>query len=180
MKRLEPLSITRRHFLSGSLALSGALLLPRWSRAADAYALAQSARDAIGNSPLIYVSPLKSDGSESTCHGEVWFASENGVLYVVTDSVRWRARAVKQGLDRARIWVGDFGPWKKSFGEFKNAPTFLAAADFVTSDDRELQNRVLKLYGKKYPDGWDSWGPKFRKGLGDGTRVMLRYRPAGA
>ena len=37
--------------------------------------------------------------------------------------------------------------------------------------------RALEAFGAKYADEWGSWGPRFRDGLADGSRVLLRYRP---
>ncbi len=164
------------------MALSGALLLPeRFARAEDAkYQVSEEARKAIESSPLIYVTPIRSDGSESSCHGEVWFVSEGQDLLVVTKPNLWRFRAVKQGLDRARIWVGDFGVWKKSRGKFKAAPAFLAQAEDISSDADRVKH-TLDAMGVKYAKtGWETYGPRFDKGLRSGDRVRLSYRPVAA
>ena len=68
---------------------------------------------ALKQSGLVYISPLRADGSESTCHGEVWFAWLDGSVVIITGRDRWKARAVARGLDGARLWVGDHGPWKR-------------------------------------------------------------------
>lgn len=173
--------LSRRRFLEGAIGVSAGLLLPaRWARGkASEFELSEAARRGIAASPLIYVSPLRSDGSESVCHAEVWFVPDGADLLVVTTHDRWRAVAVRRGLDRARIWVGDFGPWAKSNGAFKSGPTFLANGVLVSKDAPEVE-RALKAFGAKYPDDWEKYGPRFRNGLEDGSRVMLRYRPAGA
>jgi len=166
--------ITRRQFLALGGAGAAALAWPRAARAL-AYELPQAAKDALAKSPLVYVSPLKKDGSESTCHGEVWFVQEGSDVVVVTAADRWKARAIASGHDRARLWVGDFGVWTRSGGKFKTAPTFLARASF---DPGPVQReRALEAFGKKYPAEWDTWGPRFRDGLVDGSRVLLRYEP---
>lgn len=178
MSGLVTLCLSRRAFLEAAIGFSGALLLPaRGVRSGEGHRLPDAARAAIEQSPLIYVTPLRSDGRESTCQAEVWFVSEGEDLMVVTAAESWRARAVARGLDRARIWVGDFGPWKKSKGRFKTAPTFLARAERGPRSDAEAVERALKAFGAKYPDGWNKWGPRFRSGLGDGSRVLIRYRP---
>ncbi len=169
--------LSRRTFLEGAVAASGALLLPRWARSEEA-ALSQAARKGIAESPLIYVSPLRGDGSESACHGEVWFVADGTDLLVVTTEDRWRAVAVTRGLESARIWVGDFGPWKKS-DQFKSGPSFVAKVALVSKDAPEVE-RALNAFGAKYPDDWENYGPRFRNGMKDGSRVMLRYRPPGA
>jgi hypothetical protein len=161
--------------VAGGVA-AASLSLPLRLRAA-AFELPQTTRDALGRSPLVYVSPLRSDGSESTCHGEVWFVRDGADVVVVTASERWKAKSVAAGLQRARLWVGDYGVWTRSEGKFREGPTFEATASFEKG--AAARARVLASYGEKYPDEWDKWGPRFRKGLADGSRVMIRYVPSG-
>ena len=150
----------------------------RFLRADQAFALPDATRAALEKSPLIYLSPLRSDGSESQCHGEVWYVRDRADLLVVTAADGWKALAVGRGLDRARSWVGDFGVWKKSKGRFKTGPSFLAKARFDAAES--VIDAALAAFGTKYPDEWDKWEPRFRKGLNDGSRVLIRYRPTGA
>jgi hypothetical protein len=168
--------LTRRRFLALGTAGAAALWLPlpRAARAL-AFELPQVARDALASSPLVYVSPLKKDGSESTCHGEVWFVQDGSDVVLVTAADRWKARSVKGGLDRARLWVGDFGVWTSADGKWKGAPSFVAKVSFDA--DAAARARALAAFSKKYPDEWGKWGPRFRDGLADGSRVMLRYVP---
>jgi hypothetical protein len=169
---------SRRSFLAGTAASAVALLLPRGKAGADeAFALPRATRAALAESPLIYLSPLRSDGAESVCHGEVWFVRDGAELLVVTATDRWKARAVSGGLDRACIWVGDFGRWKKADGRFKTGPSFVAKARFDA--DASVIESALAAFGAKYPDEWGKWEPRFRKGLADGSRVLIRYRPVG-
>jgi hypothetical protein len=171
--------LSRRRFLRALAAASAALLLPSArARADQAFALSDATRAALSQSPLIYLSPLRSDGTESECHGEVWFVQEGAELLVVTASDRWKALAVRRGLDRARIWVGDFGRWKRSGGRYKTGPTFTAKARF--DEDGAVIEAALAAFGAKYPDEWGKWEPRFRKGLADGSRVLIRYRPSGS
>ena len=175
---LDP-RLSRRSFLGAITATTAALLLPRGRLSADeAFALPDATRTALAESPLIYLSPLRSDGAESVCHGEVWFVQDGAELLVVTAADRWKALAVGRGLDRARIWVGDFGRWKKSDGRFKTGPTFLAKARFDAA--ASVIEAALQAFGAKYPEEWEKWEPRFRTGLADGSRVLLRYRPSGA
>jgi hypothetical protein len=179
MNSLPHPRLTRRSFLTGLTAAAAALLLPRGRPSADeVFALPDATRTALAESPLIYLSPLRGDGSESTCHGEVWFVQDGAELLVVTASDRWKALAVRRGLDRARIWVGDFGRWKRSGGRFKTGPSFVAKARFDA--EPSVIEAALAAFGAKYPDEWGKWEPRFRKGLADGSRVLIRYRPSGA
>jgi len=163
--------LTRRSFLAAAAAGAASLWLPRPASADPA---APARRAALSASPLVYVSPLRRDGSESTCHGEVWFVAEGGDVLVVTAAERWKAKAISAGRDRARLWVGDFGVWTRADGKWKSAPSFDAAASF--EKDPAARERALQAFGKKYPDEWSKWGPRFREGLADGSRVLIRYR----
>ncbi len=129
-------------------------------------------------SPYVYVSPIKSDGAESACHGEVWFGWFDGSAVIITGADRWKARAVKQGLDTARLWVGDYGRWKKLVGRneaFRAGPSFDARASFST--DESLLERMIASYEAKYPAEIGAWRDKFRNGFRDGSRVLIRYTP---
>jgi len=169
------MKLDRRHFLRHAGLAAGALLVrPRlvW---ADTAPLSEAARAALSESPLVYISPLKKNGAESTCHGEVWFVTDGDDVLLCTGAKGWRARAVKAGLDRARLWVGDFGVWKTAGGKFREAPTFDATA--VLEADAAARESALEAFGKKYPDEWSKWGPRFRDGLADGSRELVRYAP---
>ncbi len=125
-------------------------------------------------SKLVYLTPIKSDGGESQCMAEIWFAHEGGNVFVVTAPDAWRAEAVRRGLNRARLWVGEFGVWHDADGAFRNAPELMATA--ALEENAETHARILAVMGGKYvDDGWSSWGPRFKKGLADGSRVMIRY-----
>lgn len=129
-------------------------------------------------SKLIYVTPIKSDGEESRCKAEIWFAHHAGDLFVVTPPETWRAEAVRQGLTRARLWVGEYGVWTRADGAFREAPMHMASA--ALEEDARVRSTVLAQLAEKYAEaGWNTWGPRFKKGLADGSRVMIRYRPDG-
>jgi hypothetical protein len=169
--------IDRRSFIGASV---GFLLWP-FARAAGAEKsspLSAAALRALSESPYVYVSPLRSDGQESRCHGEVWFGWMDGAVVIITASDRWKARSVRRGLDRARIWVGDFGRWKGLLGrneDFRRGPSFEARAEFV--EDVDVLDRLLARYEQKYPDEIGEWRDRMRKGFADGSRVLIRYRP---
>ncbi len=172
--------IDRRMFMT---AAAGVLLWPVTRvLAADENASASvsgaALRTALDESGFVYVSPLKSDGSESTCHGEVWFGHLDGAVLLITAATTWKARALASGLDRARIWVGDHGRWKRLLGsneEFRKAASFEARAEVVKDD--ALLDRLLARYEEKYPDEIGSWRDKMRSGYLDGSRVLIRYAP---
>ncbi len=174
--------LDRRHFLGAALSLL-AWPLARYGHAADATAgrassLSAETLSALASSPLVYVCPLKSDGSESSCHGEVWFGWIDGSVIVNTSAETWKSRSLAKNLDRARVWVGDYGRWK---GTLTRNESFRAAPHFDAHVARETDTAVLDgllvIYGKKYPAEIDRWRDKMRQGVADGSRLLLRYTP---
>lgn len=164
--------LTRRELLIAGAATA---VLPRLARA-DASALSPAARAALGTSPLVYVSTLKRDGREGHCHAEVWFVGDGDSALVVTSAKAWRAQAIAKGLTRARLWVGDHGVWDPSLRTraFEVAPSFVAEARLEPA--QATHDHALTLFGSKYTREWGSWGPRFKNGLADGSRVLIRYR----
>jgi len=165
--------IDRREFLLAALAAS---LAPRaLARAAEPEPALDAALERSG---FVYVSPLRADGQESTCHGEVWFGWLDGAVVLITAHDSWKSRALLRGRDRARIWVGDHGTWKKLVGtseDFRKAPSFEARAAF--SKDEALLGHLIETYDRKYPAEIGRWRERFREGFADGSRVLIRYTP---
>ena len=126
-------------------------------------------------SELIYLSPVKSDGNLSKCQAEVWFVQDGSDMYVVTDKSAWRSQAVMQGLTNTQVWVGDVGLWQRSNGKYKELPSLMASASFETNGARHAA--LLTKFGSKYSREWSTWGPRFKEGLANGSRVMLKYSP---
>jgi hypothetical protein len=172
--------LTRRALLrAGALAVGVAALAPRrlWARD-ESYALPKPVVAQLESGKLVYVSPLKKDGSESTCHGEVWYFWDQDAVVIGTATTGWKTRAVKGGKDKARLWVGDYGPYAKAKDKVRGAPTFLAHAT-VDTDPATFQ-RLLASYGTRYPDEWAKWKPRFESSYKDGSRTVVRYTPTGA
>jgi hypothetical protein len=165
---------TRRRLLSAVGAIAAAGLVRREVRAEER--LAEASRAALATSDLVYLTPIKSNGEESFCHAEIWFAFDETDLFLCTSSEAWRARALAKGLNSVRLWVGEFGLWTKSEGKFRGAPELMARGTLV-SDPAGIEHG-LELLGAKYRVQWAVWGPRFRNGIADGSRVMLRYRPS--
>lgn len=177
IRAASPLS--RRTFMLGAGALCGmaSLGLATGIRAESdsAAVLSDPVKAALAQSPLVYISPLLKGGDESRCHGEVWFFVDQGDVVIFASKDSWKARALSLGRNRARIWVGDFGPVGRAGDRFRTAPHFVAQAGV---DGRpEVFERLMKSYAKRYAEGWGKWGPRFRKGYHDGTRELIRYRP---
>jgi len=174
-------ALDRRSFLrallvaaAGPLGLGGAL---RRARAADA-SLPAETRRLLETSPYVYVSPLLADGSESTCHGEVWYGWIDGRVALITSREAWKARSLRRGLDTARLWVGDHGRWKRLLGRnegFRQAPHFEARVEAVK--DPALVDRLLAIYDEKYPEEIGDWRDRMKRGTATGERVLLLYTP---
>ena len=158
---------SRRTFVAGAALASAWPLVAR-------IAWAENAEAGLDTSKLIYLTTIRSNGDESRCKAEIWFAHHDGACFVVTPPDAWRARAIGLGLHRARLWVGEFGIWTDADEAFRQAPELMATASIET--DSEVHAQVLDVMGGKYADdGWRRWGPRFRDGLNDGSRVMIRY-----
>ncbi|MDA0821682.1 MAG: hypothetical protein O3C28_04575 [Proteobacteria bacterium] len=162
----------RRKVLKRAITmLSTAWLAPRFALADISPSVS-----ALDKSELIYLTPIVSGGKESACHGEVWFVHHNQEIFVVTKDDAWRAEATRKGFNKAKIWIGEFGPWKKANNHYLSAPYLQIEGQLET--DPAVHASVLEVYGAKYSDEWSSWGPRFKDGLADGSRVMLRYKVA--
>jgi len=178
----DPQSLTRRRFLGATLGLgvSATLAGPiTTARAAEPAPGLPSAK-VLEKSPFAYISPLKSNGKESACHAELWYAWIDEAVVVTVATDRWKATAVAKGLDQARIWIGDHGLWRTWYGgtndDFRAAKNFVARGERVR--DPELLERLLAIYETKYPEEIAQWRGPMRTGNADGSRIILRYTPA--
>jgi len=165
-----------RGVVAGTLLLAGA---PRRLAAAPAApGLDAETIRLLETSPFVYVSPLKSNGEESACHAEVWFAWLDGAVVMTVATDGWKSRSVARGLDRARLWVGDHGRRKGLNARseaFRSAPHFDARATRLWDD--ALLDRLLAAYAVKYPDEIGRWRDRMRQGQADRSRVLVRYEP---
>ena len=177
MKAFRSLSeLSRREFLARGAVAAGALALPRLGFASE-YELSDAAKGALEGSPFVYISPLHPDGSESRCHGEVWYFFDKGDVVIYSDKQTWKARALASGRETARVWVGDLGRGRFKGERFRQGPSFQARGN--SSRDAAAFERLLAAFGKKYPDEWGTWEERFRNGWANGSRVLLRYTPIG-
>ena len=162
--------ISRRNFSIGLVAT------PLIARAAATFSV-EDIVSKLETSKLIYLTPIKSNGDESKCKAEIWFLYHQSKIYLVTPKDAWRTEAIGKGLNKARIWVGEFGNWRRANETFRSAPELMATADIVA--DADIHTEVLRAMGAKYTSEWSTWGPRFKSALEDGSRVMLRYSPDG-
>jgi hypothetical protein len=164
------MTFNRRQALAGGAAL----LLSAWGSARVAFAVESPAVAALDKSKLIYLTPVLSGGQESRCHGEVWYVHHHGEIFVVTRADAWRAEALRRGFRRAKIWIGEFGVWKRAEDRYRSAPYLEIEGRLET--DTAVHAEVLGKFGLKYESEWGSWGPRFRDGIAEGSRVLLRYQ----
>ena len=153
--------IARREFLG---ACAGLALWPVLRGASQASAADALPAALLESSPFVYISPLRADGRESTCHSEVWFGWLDGAVVINTAPTTWKSRALAAGRDRARIWVGDHGRVKQMIGTndaFRSAPHFDAKVESVKGGEALLE-RLLAVYAKKYPSEIANWSGKAR------------------
>lgn len=184
-RRAQPIS--RRRLLGHALTLGALVTWPAAVRAQPSKNENAEPSQSPGGlstqylteSEFAYVSPLRSNGQESACHGEVWYAWLDESVVVITAKTTWKARALAGGLDSARIWVGDHGRWKGWFRNneaFRQAPAFLANAK--TDNDPALLDRLMNVYKTKYPAEFTDWEDRQRSGFRSGERIIIRYSRA--
>ncbi len=159
--------LTRRQFLSTSITGAAVALLPG-RLVADAHG---GAKSALVDSNLVYISPIKSNGALSSCQAEVWYSMLGPDLYVCTATSSWRAQAPRKGLSKTKLWVGDLGPWRSA--DYQSLPEIEAMASVET--DQDTLELVLAQFSDKYGAAFKSWDSRWRNGLKDGSRTMLKY-----
>jgi hypothetical protein len=170
--------LNRRHFLrrvaTGSAAAGSLLGGAGVAQAADGNDTASALR-AAADTDLIYIANERPDGALGRCQAEVWFAPSGGELVVVTDASSWRVKMAQRQGATARIWIGDVGRWQRADGAWRDLPSIRAGVRL--DDDPAFAAAALDQFGRKYPASWLLWGPRFRKGLADGSRKLLRFAP---
>ena len=169
--------LTRRQVVLGAVGTVGGLTLSSLAISARAYSLPESARKAMVESSLVYISPLKTNGEESRCHGEVWYHADGADILVGSTVTTWKVQAVNRGLDTARVWIADYGPQWRALGRYRSAPGFLAK---VSIDESQAAfEGLMQGHSKRYPDEWGKWEERFRQEYASGDRKILRYAPIG-
>jgi hypothetical protein len=168
--------LKRRSLVKVAAVGAGLSLLPFSRPASSAAQLPKDLQRELQQSDLIYLTPIQSNGLESSCQAEIWYVWDGSDIYVCTDTTAWRVRAVAKGLDRTRIWVGDLGNWKRTNGKYKALPKLETTSTIIK--DESVHARTLKMFGKKYPIGWIRYKSAFTEGLASGSRTLLKYHPA--
>ena len=147
--------------LAIAVALAGGLARPRAAVAAD---LTPALADALATSRYVYIATERKAGGYGT-PAEIWFMWDAGAVWVASPPTTWRVKRIRAHRPHARIAVGT-----------KDGPSFTATGSLVR--DPAAYERLFATYAKKYPEGWPQYESRFREGLRDGSRVLIRYVPA--
>lgn len=169
------MAIKRRKLLQYSLLGSGIAAFPKLfaEKPFPEKPFPEKIGSTLQSSDLIYLTPIQTNGQESSCQAEIWFVWDGLDIYVCTKTASWRATAPRLGLEHTRIWIGDLGVWTKA--KYKELPRIEAVSSII--EDPMTVHKSLEMFGKKYPLGWIRWGSTFKKELASGERSLVRYRP---
>ncbi len=134
-----------------------------WGLVAEAGSLSPDIEKQLASSKYVYISSQRKDGSFSK-PAEIWFLHHKGAVWVASPPSTWRVKRINAGRRGARVSVGTV-----------DGPSFEAVGEIVK--DAEVNQLMFDTYAKKYADGWPKYETKFRHGLADGSRVLIRYQP---
>lgn len=120
----------------------------------------------LARSAYVYIATQRKDGTFGSS-AEIWFMWDGGAVWVASPPTTWRVKRIRHGRASARIVVGT-----------RSGPVFTAKGALVR--DPAIYERLFATYAKKYPDGWPKFEARFRDGLKDGSRVLVRYEAIAA
>jgi len=126
--------------------------------------LSPELQKALDSSKYVYIQSTRKDGKLSK-PAEIWFMPYKGAVWVASPPATYRVKRIQAGQTKAKIAVG------KTSG-----PAFNAKGSIVK--DPEVNKAMFEAYAKKYTNEWKSYEQKFRDGLADGSRVLIKYEPA--
>lgn len=142
------------------LVCLGALLS---SLPAQGAGLSPDLQKALDSSTYVYIQSTRKDGALGT-PAEIWFLHHQGAVWVASPVTTYRVKRIQAGQTTAKIAVGK-----------ADGPTFAAKGGIVK--DAEVNKLLCETFAKKYAGGWSSYEKKFREGLADGSRVLIKYEP---
>jgi hypothetical protein len=146
-----------------SMVAALALVLTFGSGAAHATELPAAVRDQLASAKYVYIATQRKDGSFGK-PAEIWFMWHDGAVWVGTPPTTWRVKRIKHKRPNAKIAVGK-----------ADGPSFEAVGSIVK--DAKVADLLRETYAKKYPDRWPGFAEKFKEGLKDGSRVLVKYVP---
>jgi hypothetical protein len=131
---------------------------------AQSAALSPELQKALDSSKYVYIQSSRKDGKLSK-PAEIWFMPYNGAVWVASPPTTYRVKRIKAGQTQAKIAVGK-----------ADGPSFNAKGSIVT--DPAVNKALFETFAKKYTNEWKSLEQKFRDGLANGSRVLIKYEPA--
>jgi hypothetical protein len=146
-----------------ALAVGAMLAVIMPSAPVAAGTLTSETEAALRTSPYAYIATQRKDGTFGT-PAEIWFMYRDGAVWVASPPATWRAKRIHAGRPAARIAVGR-----------RDGPSFRAIGSIVK--DPAMYTALCDAYAEKYKDGWARWAERFRTGLADGSRVLIKYTP---
>jgi hypothetical protein len=118
---------------------------------------------ALRSSTYVYISTERKDQSFGK-PAEIWFLFHQGAIWVASPPTTWRVKRIKAGRSKAKIAVGK-----------PEGPSFRAIGSL--SKDTSVHEVMFKTFAEKYADRWKGYEQRFRDGLKDGSRVLIKYDP---
>jgi hypothetical protein len=160
MKASHPMP---RHRIRKLIAVAVLAAVAAASRAADAAELPASVAEQLAAAKYVYISSERKAGGFGK-PAEIWFFYDQGAVWVGTPVTTWRVKRIKAGRPAAKIAVGK-----------ADGPSFDATGSLA--NDPKVAERMFEAFAKKYPDGWPKYEQRFRDGMKDGSRVLVKYVP---
>jgi hypothetical protein len=130
---------------------------------AQSASLSPELQKALDSSKYVYIQSTRKDGKLSK-PAEIWFMPYNGAVWVASPPGTYRVKRIQAGQTKAKIAIG------KADGSSFNAKGSIVK-------DPEVNKAMFEAYAKKYTNEWKSYEQKFRDGLADGSRVLIKYEP---
>ena len=149
----------RARRMAAALAVLGVVQLGG-ARAAE---LPASLRERLAASTYVYIATQRKDGSFGK-PAEIWFMYHDGAVWVGTPPTTWRVKRIKHHRPTVKIAVGT-----------ADGPSFEAVGTIVK--DPKVADLLFETYAKKYPDRWPGYAERFKNGMKDGSRVLVKYVP---
>ena len=151
-----------RH-LTAILTVPAALVAVVLALPASVRALDKDVEKALASSTYVYISTERKDHALGK-PAEIWFLYYQGAVWVASPPNTWRVKRIKAGRTKAKIAVGN-----------PDGPSFRATGSL--SKDASVHEVMFKTFAEKYKDRWKGYEQRFRDGLKDGSRVLIKYEP---
>jgi hypothetical protein len=146
--------------LAWGLALAACSIM---ARTEPAHALGGDLQTALKTSTYVYIASNRKDDSFGQ-PAEIWFMYHQGAVWVASPPTTWRVRRIRAGRPKARIAVGTI-----------DGPSFMATGSIVA--DKSVYEEMYRTFARKYEQGWLKWESRFREGMANGSRVLVKYTP---